>query len=640
MANTPYMIINNPVYVYDSDSSRSKIINALPIGTRIDTAYEKNGWLKLLTSGWILKTPDVILDQDKFNSTFIDSTAEANRISMYRQSRWMISTTNSPDYMLKDGYSSNYKPATEDTYQPEASGGTANSVAGMEREIATQAAATAPTSLEEKPIEIENSEEGKSMLASINDFISGKNPNTVKIGYYNIEGMRGVFGMPYQFDWTTDIRVQTKGNTVQVPRIGSDFAKDNSLFGKEYLEKIATRSPILILQAGNPSFLDELNDKDKDDISAALAAGISNLGSDMDKRIKKIVNGSGKYYNFKQDLIAYYNIVNDMCRSMASLLKIQSVKLDGVALEKYMWQDSKIGINKSSYSGAVAFYVNSEARVGESFSNGTRESSLKGMVNQVSDMASEVQFLMGASGKSFGLEGVGDKLGIAPNQDTVTKKEGAAGDSNGLVGTLVNNIDTMISGGKMIFPEIWADSQFTKSYNVSIKLDSPDCDTLSIYLNILVPLAHIIAMVGARKAGDNAYVAPFIVRAYYKSMFHIDMGLITDCSIEKGDVQAWNQDGLPTQITVNLTIKDLYNVFSLAAGTGWNDALSNPAELDYLANLCGINIEYPDFRRQLYLWKAIRNPLTAITDQIGKANMFITQKITTTWANAFNYWKQ
>ena len=638
MANTPYMIINNPVYVYDSDSSRSKIINALPIGTRIDTAYEKNGWLKLLTSGWILKTPDVILDQDKFNSTFIDSTAEANRISMYRQSRLMRAATNSPNYMLKDGYNSHYKPATEDTYQPEASGGS-NSVADMQRQAATQAAATAPTNLEEEPIELENSEEGKSMLASINDFISGKSPNTVKIGYYNIEGMRGVFGMPYQFDWTTDIRVQTKGNTVQVPRIGSDFAKDNSLFGKEYLEKIATRSPILIMQAGNPSFLDELNDKDKDDISAALAAGLSNLGSDMDMRIKKIVNGSGKYYNFKQDLQAYYSIVNDMCRSMASLLKIQSVKLDGVALEKYMWQDSKIGISKSSYSGAVAFYVNSEARVGESFSNGTRESSLKGMVNQVSDMASEVQFLMGASGKSFGLAGKADELGIAPNQDTVTKKEGAAGDSNGLVGTLVNNIDTMISGGKMIFPEIWADSQVTKSYNVSIKLDSPDCDTLSIYLNVLVPLAHIIAMVGARKAGDNAYVSPFIVRAYLKSMFHIDMGLITDCSIEKGDVQAWNQDGLPTQITVNLTIKDLYNVFSLAAGTGWNDVLSNPAELDYLANLCGINIEYPDFRRQLYLWKAIRNPLTAVADQIGKANQFVTQKITTTWANAFNYWK-
>ena len=638
MANTPYMIINNPVYVYDSDSSRSKIINALPIGTRIDTAYEKNGWLKLLTSGWILKTPDVILDQDKFNSTFIDSTAEANRISMYRQSRLMRAATNSPNYMLKDGYNSHYKPATEDTYQPEASGGS-NSVADMQRQAATQAAATAPTNLEEEPIELENSEEGKSMLASINDFISGKSPNTVKIGYYNIEGMRGVFGMPYQFDWTTDIRVQTKGNTVQVPRIGSDFAKDNSLFGKEYLEKIATRSPILIMQAGNPSFLDELNDKDKDDISSALAAGLSNLGSDMDMRIKKIVNGSGKYYNFKQDLQAYYSIVNDMCRSMASLLKIQSVKLDGVALEKYMWQDSKIGVSKSSYSGAVAFYVNSEARVGESFSNGTRESSLKGMVNQVSDMASEVQFLMGASGKSFGLAGKADELGIAPNQDTVTKKEGAAGDSNGLVGTLVNNIDTMISGGKMIFPEIWADSQVTKSYNVSIKLDSPDCDTLSIYLNVLVPLAHIIAMVGARKAGDNAYVSPFIVRAYYKSMFHIDMGLITDCSIEKGDVQAWNQDGLPTQITVNLTIKDLYNVFSLAAGTGWNDVLSNPAELDYLANLCGINIEYPDFRRQLYLWKAVRNPLTAVTDQIGKANQFVTQKITTTWANAFNYWK-
>lgn len=637
MANTPYMIINNPVYVYDSDSSRSKIINALPIGTRVDIAYEKNGWLKLLNSGWILRTPDVILDQDKFNSNFISSTAEANRVSMYGSSRLM--RVNSPNYMLRDGYNSNYKPATEDTYQAETSAGSAASVAEMNRQTATQEASTSSTNLEPTPLEQEpvNSEAGKSMLESIMDFLSGESPNSVKVGYYNIEGMRGIFGMPYQFDWTTDIRVQTKGDTVQAPNVGSDFAKDNSLFGRKYLEKIATRSPILILQAGNPSFLDELNSKDKDDISSALSAGLSNLASDMDTRIKKIVNGSGKYYNFKQDLQGYYNIVNDMCRSMAGLLHIESVKLDGTALGKYMWQDSKIGISKSSYSGAVAFYVNSEARVSESFSNGTRESSLKGMVNQVSDIASEVQFLAGGSLKSLGIDGANNKLGV--DQESVSKKEGAAGDSNGLIGSLINNIDTMIAGGKMIFPEIWSDSQFTKSYPVSIKLDSPDCDTLSIYLNILVPLAHIIAMVGARKAGDNAYVSPFIVRAYYKSMFHIDMGIITDCSIEKGDVQAWNQDGLPTQITVNLTIKDLYNVFSLAAGTGWNDVLSNPAELDYLANLCGINIEYPDFRRQLYLWKAIRNPVTAAADLVGKVNQIITQKITTTWANAYNYWK-
>ena len=51
----------------------------------------------------------------------------------------------------------------EDTYQPEASGGSSNSVADMQRQAATQAAATAPTNLEEEPIEVENSEEGKSI---------------------------------------------------------------------------------------------------------------------------------------------------------------------------------------------------------------------------------------------------------------------------------------------------------------------------------------------------------------------------------------------------------------------------------------------------------------------------------------------
>ena len=167
----------------------------------------------------------------------------------------------------------------------------------------------------------------------------------------------------------------------------------------------------------------------------------------------------------------------------------------------------------------------------------------------------------------------------------------------------------------MFFPEIWNDSQFMRQYAVSIKLDSPDCDDLSIYLNILVPLAHILGFVQPRFTGTNTYISPFLVRGFYKSQFHIDMGIITGCEIKKGDVGAWTQSGLPTQIEVDLTIKDLYNVLAMALQNGTADLIGNPMQLDYLANLCGINIAEPDFMRTIKLWFALRG-LTRIEDNV------------------------
>jgi hypothetical protein len=80
------------------------------------------------------------------------------------------------------------------------------------------------------------------------------------------------------------------------------------------------------------------------------------------------------------------------------------------------------------------------------------------------------------------------------------------------------------------------------------------------------------------------------------------MGMVTSCDIVKGDQGCWTQDGLPTQITVQLSIKDLYSVMTQAMGKGTNTILSNPAQLDYLANLCGINIAPANLGRTLELW--------------------------------------
>jgi hypothetical protein len=89
-------------------------------------------------------------------------------------------------------------------------------------------------------------------------------------------------------------------------------------------------------------------------------------------------------------------------------------------------------------------------------------------------------------------------------------------------------------------------------------------------------------------------------------MFHIDMGMITSCDVVKGDMGAWTQSGLPTQIIVNLQIKDLYSVLSQSTGYGNNTLLTNPAQLEYLASMCGISVAPPKIGRSIELYRILK----------------------------------
>jgi hypothetical protein len=287
----------------------------------------------------------------------------------------------------------------------------------------------------------------------------------------------------------------------------------------------------------------------------------------------------------------------------ASKLGYEFKEGSGAELGNYNWSlNSKFSLT-SHYAGAVMFYINSETQVSENFNNVSRQSNIAGMINQVSDKAMEAMFAMGGLQKD--LSNYAD-IGEGINKNDVMDKGNFNTTGGGLLHTIAANIGTILAGGKMHFPEMWADSQFGRSYNVTIKLDSPDPDPLSIYLNIIVPLIHILGFVIPRNAGDNTYISPFLVRAFYKSFFHIDMGIITGCNVTKGDQGCWTQAGLPTQVTVQLDIKDLYTVLSLSKGEGRRTLMSNPAQMDYLANMCGINIAPSNFGRSLKLWMMLR----------------------------------
>lgn len=292
------------------------------------------------------------------------------------------------------------------------------------------------------------------------------------------------------------------------------------------------------------------------------------------------------------------------------------------------------------YGNSIAFYINSDASFQDSFGNETTESSLSSLINGLSDKAREIQFLLGTSRQMVGeaFDKVDGTLGPIKQQiDNIVNK--IAG-GNSIFTTIANSVKTIVSGGRLQFPQIWSNSSFSKSYSISIKLNTPNTDRVSWWLNIYVPLCHLMGLILPRSEYINSYTTPFIVKAFYKGMFNIDMGIITEMTFTKGKEGSWTKDGLPTVVDVSFTIQDLYSTMSMTSTESMfkGKTLQNVAEMDYIANLCGININEPDTFRMIRLWCAF-NISNRVYDFIPNLEMGVEKYIGNRVLSVYNnFW--
>lgn len=411
--------------------------------------------------------------------------------------------------------------------------------------------------------------------------------------FVKIKNVAGVFGLPYQFLPNTDLRLD---GSSEVQNIGS-----------EYAEKIIERIPLLFIAPGKANFMTRYSKKNKENILEKLIQmGVGSDGSS----IEDLIETDGRYYTFEYDQTRYYKFVNPMCRIAARYLNLQNVMINGTTLDNINWEDfTKSGIKSigdfGTYS-AIPFYVDTETSISESYGNSTTQSMIASTVNSVSDMGRELNFLLGYGASATGIDALND-ADVASNienvQNTISKLLG----HGNFLNNLASHLTTVASGGKLIFPEIWSDSSYSKSYNCEFKFIAPDPSNLSVYLNVIVPLLHLIGLVAPQSVASNpnGYTNPFIIRAIYKGMFNVDMGIITDMSVTKGAECQWTPEGIPTSINVSIGIKDLYQAMSITETTNKNfkyDTLNNTALMDYIANLCGINIYKPEITRMIEIW--------------------------------------
>ena len=425
-----------------------------------------------------------------------------------------------------------------------------------------------------------------------------------------------LLGLPYQFMDTADMRID----------------KSKKL-GRLFLYNIFAEAPILTVLPGTTEFLPSYK-KDEKNVFTNLWAGMNNGDSNAENALKDLVddNAEGRYFDFKVDYGNYIKYVNLLCRVTAILLGIGDLKPPGInkAYKNFDWGNYKYFNNYKLESGDstdiihstiddvtdkigsfvddsisgthqyLSLYVDPSTSFNESTSNETGKSALEGKFDEMQSKIKEYDFFM----KSMALGAESDTIkGYAEN---IMNGIGSLGTEGGFLDNLVTKgKEVIINGSNLIFPEIWQDSDYSKSYTIQTTFISPYGDKESVYLNCLVPMLHLLALALPRQTTANTYTSPFLVKMYAKGMFSCDMGIVESIQIEKGSDQSWTVDGLPSILKVTLNVKDLYSQLMLSPSNKASLFFSNQGMIDFLAATCGIDLSRPSIEIKIKIAMAI-----------------------------------
>ena len=429
-----------------------------------------------------------------------------------------------------------------------------------------------------------------SSVTELEQYLTGRIPASEQSSTKLLtNSIRGIEGVPYQFMGSVDRRMQN--------------------IGRKYGERVMARMPLLFLTPCEPIFMDDFNNQDSGLLAGALSGNIQISDALALLGTKRT---QAKYYSVDFNYKDYYDILDAMLLCLSTYLGIQDryitmtpYKKNGkrgkrkyTKIKNCSWRGELNKDFKTFFNCAenLVFYLDGLDTVSESFSNDTTESQLKSAMDTVADSVHEVMFLFGNNSNTVsalrqGTANVTNVLGnvASPLADKL---------AGGIIASISENAESFLDGGKIVFPKIWSDSSFDRSYQLDFKFRSPDHDSLSIFLNVLKPYCKLLALTLPRALPNNdpnLYRSPFLVKAACKGLFSIDMGIISSMSVTKGAQCCWNDDGLPTQIDVSISIDDLYSSMHLNGYAGWQPwknfvdgailgIVNNTAYQDYLAN--------------------------------------------------------
>jgi len=477
-----------------------------------------------------------------------------------------------------------------------------------------------------------------------------------------INSMR-LFGLPYQFIHTVDPRIDSVSN-----RVGNNF-----------VEKIIMDAPCIYIIPGKAQFMPGESGKKKESALRAFlrtSSDDNNATSDLFNLAQQSPDEKIRYYDFVESYSEYMKYVNAMCRAEAAFLEL-NYTIDGTALTRYDWKNYRW--NSDSYTSAagkqianlkevagaywngfkstfrnifsstggteldlegnnpdatrditnnyIQFYVDPGSTSNQQFGNEASPGMIKSFADQNKDLMKEVAFIGDSSNINIS-DAIGDVVG-----DELNEMTSAMSSNSGAFGNIMNQV---LSGGKaivrgenIIIPDIYKSSSYSSSKSYQVHLRAPYGNKFSIYMDVIVPLLHIIGLVAPRQGTGNSYSSPFLVKINYPGVSTCHLGIVEsiDVTIPASD-DAFSIDGLPMEIDVGIIVKDLYNDMMLSPANDPGLFVNNSSLIDYLANSAGINIVMPSVRQKTAMLAATysssvtdipRNVKSVIGDNIEKS---------------------
>ena len=453
--------------------------------------------------------------------------------------------------------------------------------------------------------------------------IQGQNPES---GYddgslsYLSKYTNRLFGAPYQLMDSVDRR----------------FDNVNPRLGSEYLRNFILNSPILYVKPGMPHYTGGDNTDSLwshvQNIYMDKTIGGKSFGSALlDEISKSITFGAGaklqrRMFGFRETYYDYMQHVNYMCRSVAVFLSLtegtkfptgtfigddQFVEFESMYWENYrLITDSNVLTPTEYFGNMVKSIFTRESSIAEemakkvscvefmvepvsfteSITNDTSQSAIEAAIEAVgSKIGSEVAFFSNSNVAPDMIENVMEFLGDTTQNAAMSLQNMMSNVSGGFVTGLFTGALQSIKGQKMIYPEIYQKTTTSMNYSFDIILSTPYGDVYNYYMNIVVPLLHLIALAAPRMVTSNSTTSPYLVQAYIPGQCTCNLGIVANMTITKNPTSKHvSVNGFPLTVKVNFTIKELYNALAISPADNPVSFLYNETLNDYLANMAGL----------------------------------------------------
>ena len=287
------------------------------------------------------------------------------------------------------------------------------------------------------------------------------------------------------------------------------------------------------------------------------------------------LDGDYNYYSIEIKTAAYFRYVDSLTKTSAEFMGIEDEECaDNRSCFNMNWSEYNEGggFNYSIFENVlgeargVAFVFDPTGSVSDTISNSTTESQFQSIFSNFSSQARELEFVMGYSGsEAYNILNSSDFKEESDNGVSGFGADILSKDFGRVASRLTTWAKNTAHGMNIRFPEIWSDSSNQRSYDCEMHFIAPYATNFCKWRYALVPFFHVFCL-AAPKSNTNSsqYSAPFIIRAFSKGYFNVELGMIESLTWKRfGEGDMISSDGIPMQIDVTISFKDLYHVLMM-----------------------------------------------------------------------------